>query len=119
MNEVKLMGRLGEDPKIITNEKGNTFAAFSMATSEMRYNKQTKESSEHTDWHRVVVFDPELVKTAGTLQKGASIAVTGKLQTRTWKGEDGRENRTTEVVLSGRQAQLTPMNQKQANSNSR
>lgn len=52
-NKVQLIGRLGQDPEIVTFNDGNKMAKFSLATDES-YKNQNGEKVERTFWHHVV-----------------------------------------------------------------
>jgi single-strand DNA-binding protein len=69
-----------------------------LATSEVRKNRTTGESNEHTEWHRVVLFDRLAEVSAQYLSKGSQIYIEGKLRTRKWQAQDGTEKFMTEVV---------------------
>ena len=62
--------------------------------------KATGERKERTEWHRVVIFNPQLADTAERyLRKGSKVYLEGSLQTRQWKDNNGNDRYTTEVVL--------------------
>ena len=55
---------------------------------------------EKTEWHRVVIFNPNLAKVAEQyLKKGSKVYLEGQLQTRKWTDQSGQDRYTTEVVL--------------------
>jgi single-strand DNA-binding protein len=55
---------------------------------------------ERTEWHRVVLFNQQLVDVAERfLRKGRKVFVEGQLQTRKWTDQSGQERYSTEVVL--------------------
>ena len=102
LNEVNLLGNLGQDPEVRSMTNGGKVATLSIATSESWKDKQSGEKREKTEWHRVVVFGDGLVRVVENyLKKGSKIYVTGKLQTRKWQDRDGNDKYTTEVVLQG------------------
>ncbi|UKV16572.1 single-stranded DNA-binding protein [Thalassospiraceae bacterium SW-3-3] len=107
LNEVSLIGNLGADPEIRFTQAGRKVANFSLATTEKWTDKQTGEVKEKTEWHRVTVFAEGL---AGVVEqyvkKGSKLFLRGKLRTRKWQGQDGKDNYTTEIVLEGFSAKL-------------
>ena len=107
LNEVSLIGNLGADPEIRLTQAGRKVANFSLATSEQWTDKETGERREKTEWHRVVIFAEGL---AGVVEqyvkKGSKLFVRGKLRTRKWQGQDGKDMYTTEIVLEGFSAKL-------------
>jgi single-strand DNA-binding protein len=97
-----LIGNLGQDPETRTFDNGNSVANFSLATSEVWKDKNTGETQEKTEWHRVAVFG-KLAEIVGQyLSKGSKVYIEGKLQTRKWQGQDGQDRYTTEVVVDMR-----------------
>jgi single-strand DNA-binding protein len=100
VNKVILIGRLGKDPEIRTTQDGREIANFSLATSEKWKDKTTGEKKEKTEWHRIVVFNPNIVGVVKSyVKKGSHIWVEGQLCTRKWQDKEGRDIYTTEVVL--------------------
>ena len=98
-NKVQLIGRLGQDPEIITFTDGNKMAKLSLATDDSYKDKEGKKV-ERTDWHNVVVKNG-LVKVAENyLTKGKEIALEGKLTTRSYDDKDGNKRYVTEVVCN-------------------
>jgi single-strand DNA-binding protein len=107
INKVILIGNLGRDPEIRTMNTGKV-ANFTLATSESWKDKNSGERKELTEWHRVVVFNQNLIEIVEKmLQKGTKVYVEGTLRTRKWTNQQGQEVYTTEVVLNGFSAQLT------------
>ena len=108
VNKVILVGNLGRDPEIRTTQSGDRLAQFSLATSESWRDRNSGERRERTEWHRVVIFDNNLVDIAERyLRKGSKIYVEGALQTRKWQDQSGQERYTTEVVLQRFRSTLT------------
>ncbi len=108
VNKVILVGNLGRDPEVRFAQDGGKIVNFSLATSESWKDRQSGERREKTEWHRVVVFNPNLADVAERfLKKGSKVYVEGQLQTRKWTGNDGQERYTTEIVLSRFRGELT------------
>ena len=57
INKVILIGNLGKDPELRHMPNGTTVASITLATSESWKDKQTGESKETTEWHRVSFFN--------------------------------------------------------------
>ena len=101
VNKVTLLGNLGQDPQVRTMQSGQKVVSFSLATSDRWKDKSTGEQKEQTEWHRVVVFNPNLAEVAERmLQKGTKLYIEGSLKTRKWQNQQGVEVFTTEVVLN-------------------
>jgi len=99
VNKVILIGNLGADPEVRYMPSGDAVSNVNIATSESWKDKNTGETQERTEWHRVVFFGKlaEIVKQY--LRKGSKVYVEGKLRTRKWQGQDGQDRYTTEVVV--------------------
>src|ERR1700723_2628431 len=90
VNKVILIGNLGRDPEIRTTQDGREIANITIATSESWKDKNSGERKEKTEWHRVVIFNENLVKVVKSyLKKGAKVYIEGALQTRKWTDKDG------------------------------
>ena len=100
VNKVTLVGNLGKDPEIRTLNSGDRVANLTVATSETWRDKASGERKEKTEWHRVVIFNDNLVKVAENfLRKGAKVYLEGSLQTRKWTDQSGAEKFSTEIIL--------------------
>lgn len=100
VNKVILVGNLGQDPEIRHMLNGGAVANITLATSESWRDKQTGETKEKTEWHRVVLFG-KLAEVAGEyLRKGSQVYIEGSLQTRKWQDQSGQDRYTTEVVVN-------------------
>ena len=107
VNKVILVGNLGRDPEIRSMQSGEEIAQLSLATSETWRDKASGERKERTEWHRVVIFNENLVKVAKQfLKKGSKVYLEGQLQTRKWQDQSGQDRYTTEVVLQNFNSQM-------------
>src|SRR5882757_5217081 len=96
VNKVILVGNLGKDPEIRTLNSGDRVANLTIATSETWRDKQSGERKEKTEWHRIVIFNDNLVKVAESyLKKGSKVYLEGTLQTRKWTDQSGAEKYST------------------------
>lgn len=98
VNKVILIGNVGRDPEVRYMPNGNAVANLTLATSESWKDKNSGETQERTEWHRVVFFR-RLGEIVGEyVKKGSKIYVEGRLQTRKWQGQDGQDRYTTEII---------------------
>jgi len=98
VNKVILIGNAGKDPEVRYMPNGNAVANLTLATSESWKDKNTGETQERTEWHRIVFFR-RLGEIVGEyVKKGSKIYVEGKLQTRKWQDQNGQDRYTTEIV---------------------
>ena len=108
VNKVILVGNLGADPEIRSLGSGDRVANLRIATSETWRDKSSGERKEKTEWHRVVIFNENLVKVAENyLRKGSKVYIEGSIQTRKWADQSGVEKFSTEVVLQKFRGELT------------
>ena len=113
VNKVILIGNLGADPEIRTHNSGDRVANLRIATSESWRDRASGEKKERTEWHRVVIFNDNLVKVAESyLRKGAKVYIEGAIQTRKWTDQSGQEKYSTEVVLQKFRGELTMLDGK-------
>ena len=100
VNKVILVGNLGADPEIRHTQDGRPIANLRLATSESWHDKMSGERREHTEWHRVVIFNEGLCRVVEQyLRKGSKVYIEGQLQTRGWEDNTGLKRYTTEIVL--------------------
>jgi single-strand DNA-binding protein len=120
INKLILVGHLGADPEVRRTQDGRPIANLRVATSESWRDKQTGERREKTEWHRVVIFNEGLAKVAEQyLKKGSKVYLEGTLQTRKWTDKDGQDRYSTEVVLQGYSANITLLDRREGNGESR
>jgi single-strand DNA-binding protein len=114
VNKVIIVGNVGNQPEIrATQVSGEELATFSLATSERWKDKSSGEQKEKTDWHRVVVFSPGLVRVVKEyVNKGSKLYIEGKLRTREYEDESGIKKYTTEIVLASYSGTLVLLDSK-------
>jgi single-strand DNA-binding protein len=98
-NSVRLIGNLGDEPKVRKLDSGKKVAAFSIATNEIYYDQGGKKVSE-TTWHRLVAWGKQADIVENYLKKGSEIAVEGKLTNRSYEDKNGEKQYITEVVVN-------------------
>lgn len=102
INKVILVGNLGRDPDTRYMPNGSAVTHITVATSESWKDKQSGQSQERTEWHKVVFFN-RLAEIAGEfLKKGSKIYLEGSLRTRSYE-KDGQKHYVTEIVASDMQ----------------
>ena len=100
INKVILVGNLGSDPETRYTASGSAITNIRLATSESWRDKQTGETQERTEWHRVVFFN-RLAEISGEyLRKGSQVYIEGSLRTRKWQDQGGQDRYTTEIVAN-------------------
>ena len=97
VNRVILVGNLGRDPELRYIASGQAVANFTLATND-RWRDKEGNNQERTEWHRIVVWGKIAENCAQYLQKGRSVYIEGRLQTREWEDKDGNKRQTTETI---------------------
>ena len=95
MNKVILMGRFTRDPEMRQSQQGTPVVSFSLAV-DRRFAKEGQQSADFINcvaWSRLAEFICKY------FQKGSMIAVSGRLQSRTYDDKDGKRQYVTEVVV--------------------
>lgn len=98
-NTVQLIGRLGQDPEIVSFPDGNKIAKFSMATDDS-YKNKAGEKVERAYWHNIIVRGGLVEVVEKYVTKGKEIAVEGKLTNRSWEDKDGKKQYITEIFCN-------------------
>ncbi len=108
VNKVILIGNLGRDPEVRSMQSGGKVCNLSVATSESWKDRASGERKERTEWHRVVIFNENLIQIAERyLKKGSKVYLEGQIETRKWSDQSGQERFSTEVVLRPYRGELT------------
>lgn len=100
VNKVTLIGRLGSDPEVRRLENGVAVAKLNVATNDNYKDKTTGEWVEQTEWHSVVAWRYLAERAEQYLKKGRLVYIEGKLTTRKWQDQEGKDRYNTEVVAS-------------------
>jgi single-strand DNA-binding protein len=95
MNKVILIGRLTKDVDIRYTEAGKAVANFTLAVDRPFKNQQGEKEA---DFIRIVVWGKQAENCANYIGKGRLVAVDGRLQIRSYEGQDGDRKYITEVV---------------------
>ena len=100
INKVILVGNLGNDPDVKFTAGGAQITSISIATSESWKDKNSGQTQEKTEWHKVVFFG-KLAEIAGTyLKKGSQVYVEGKLKTDKYQDKTtGKDCYSTSVAV--------------------
>jgi single-strand DNA-binding protein len=100
VNKVILIGNCGRDPEVRYLPSGQAVANVSVATSTRRKDKNSGETVEDTQWHRVTFYD-RLAEIAGEyVKKGRPIYVEGRLKYGKYTGQDGIEKNTVDIIAT-------------------
>ena len=95
MNKVFLIGRLTRDPELRYTGSNVAVASFTLAVNR-NYTNQAGE--READFINVVVWRKQAENVKNYLSQGSQVAIDGRIQTRSYDGEDGKKRYVTEVV---------------------
>ncbi len=98
LNKVILIGNLTRDPELRYTPNGTAVCTFGLATNR-GWTTESGEKKEETEFHRVVSWNKLAELCNQLLAKGRKVYVEGRLQTRSWQGQDGQQRTTTEIVI--------------------
>ncbi len=100
VNKVILVGNCGRDPEIRYLPSGQAVANVSVATSSRRKDRNSGETVEDTQWHRVTFYD-RLAEIAGEyVKKGRPIYVEGRLKYGKYTDQSGVERNTVDIIAT-------------------
>ena len=98
LNKVMLIGRLTRDPELKTIPSGVNVCQIGLATGYVYTNQQTGQKVETTEFHNIVLWRKLGEIAAQYLKKGTQVFIEGRLQTRSWDGQDGQKRYKTEII---------------------
>jgi len=93
MNQVSIIGRLGQDPELRYTPSGKAVARMSVAVNE-RYGE-----NERTYWFPVICWNGLGETVSQYLHKGSRVAVSGRITTRSYETENGNKT-ITEIIAN-------------------
>ena len=96
INQVTLLGRVGNDPDLRHTNGGTAVVELRLATD-----RRSQNNESQTDWHTVVVWAKTAEAVAKYVRKGDRVHVTGILRQRTWQTDSGERRSRVEVHASG------------------
>jgi single-strand DNA-binding protein len=98
INEVTLVGNLTRDPELKQSEGKKPVCIMGLATNR-NWTDENGKKHEEPEYHRIVAFDKLAETCHQFLTKGRKIYARGRLQYRTYTGQDGIEKFSAEIVL--------------------
>ena len=97
MNKVVLIGRLVKDPELrFTPGSGAAVTTITLAID--KYNSKTGQ--KEADFVPVIIWGKQAESTANYMTKGSQVAISGRVQTRSYDAKDGTKKYVTEVVAN-------------------
>jgi len=91
-----IIGNATRDAELRTTPKGHSVASFAVATNR-RWN-DNGETREEVQYHEIVTWGKLAEIVNQIIRKGTKVYVEGRLQTRSWEGQDGAKRERTEII---------------------
>jgi single-strand DNA-binding protein len=92
MNHINLLGRLTKMPELKYTASNKAVCSFTLAVNR-------KFKKDEADFLPCQAWDKTAELIAKHFTKGSQIAVSGRVQTRTWDDNDGKKHYVTEVIV--------------------
>jgi len=96
-NTVTIVGNLTRDPEMRFTPSGQAVATFGVAVNR-RWQNRNNEWEEATSFFDVTCWAQMAENVAESLQKGARVVVTGRLDQRSWETQEGDKRSKVEIV---------------------
>ena len=97
-NSVTLVGNVTRDPELRFTPSGQATASFGLAVNRVWNDRQTNERKEAVSFFDIVCWREMAENASESLAKGSRVIVTGRLEQRSWEGQDGEKRSKIEVV---------------------
>lgn len=97
-NNVTLIGNLVDDPELRFTPSGVALAKIRLAVNR-RWRGQDGEWQEDTSFFTGTVWREQAETVAESLQKGARVIVTGRLEQRSWETQEGDKRSVVEIQI--------------------
>lgn len=96
LNKTTLIGRLTKDPELkFTAANSKAVASFTLAVNRPFSNKQGEREA---DFIPIVVWGKTAENCGNYIGKGSLVGISGRIQTRSYEGQDGQKRYVTEVI---------------------
>lgn len=92
-----LIGNATSDPELKFLNNGTAKLSFSVAVNHY-WTDQEGTKQEKTSFFNVVAWRGLAEDAARVIEKGIRLVVSGRLEQRTWEGDDGKKNSIIELV---------------------
>ena len=97
-SNITLVGNLVDDPELRFTPSGVAMAKIRLAVNR-RWRGQDGEWQENTSFFSGTIWREQAEQAAESLQKGARVIVTGRLEQRSWETEQGEKRSVVEVQV--------------------
>jgi len=98
LNKTLVVARLTKDPEMRYTPSGEAVINLRLASSRY-YKSKTGEKKEETCFLTAVVWGKRAENCNTQLKKGSAVFIEGRLQSRSWEGQDGKKNYATDLLV--------------------
>ena len=105
LNKAIIIGNVVRDPEIRQIPSGQSVASFSIATNRM-WTDKTGQKQQKAEFHNIAAWGKLAEICQKYLNKGKLAMVEGRIETRSWEGQDGVKKYKTEIIAEN--VQLGP-----------
>jgi single-strand DNA-binding protein len=113
LNHCTFIGNVTKQPEVRSlGQSGDKVASLTLAVNESWKDKSSGEKREAVEWVNVSVFGPLVGVIERYVNKGDALYIAGKMQTRKWQDQEGKDRYSTEIVLRGPGSQLVMLGSK-------
>jgi single-strand DNA-binding protein len=99
LNKVMVIGNIGRAPEMRYMPNGRPVSSFSVGATRS-WTDEANQKHEETEWFNVVAWGALAERCKGCLRENDQIYVEGRLQTRSWKTENGNTRFRVELVAN-------------------
>ena len=99
LNKVMVIGNLTRDPELRKTGSGTAVCSFGVATNRT-WKDSSGEKQEQAEFHNIVAWNKLGELCSQLLKKGTKAFLEGRIQTRSWDGDDGVKRYKTEIVIN-------------------
>lgn len=100
MKNLSIIGHLGGPVSVYYTANSTRIGSFSVAVSERKFNKETGEKEQKTDWFKVVLFGSMVDLAEKFLDKGSKVYVHGQFKINKWTDKQGVLQTTVEILAN-------------------
>lgn len=98
LNKVLLIGNVTRDPELRYTPQGSAVATFGVATNRS-WKTDSGEIREEAEFHKLVAWNKLAELCAQLCTKGRKIYIEGRIQNRSYTGQDNVQHYITEIVI--------------------
>ena len=97
-SNVTVVGNLTRDPELRFTPAGAPVTTFGVAVNRRWQNRDNQQWEESTSFFNVTCWRDLAQNVSESLEKGARVLVTGRLEQRSWETQDGERRSVVEII---------------------